>query len=313
MAIGITIGDPAGIGPEVTLKALNALQLPTHAVKLFGSRTIWTRVAEQLHLPIPYEIVDIPTPSDIKVGEPSAAAGKLSYDAFVTAVDAALRGTIRGLVTAPINKYSWHLSNIPYAGHTDLLAELTHAPHYAMLMLSPNLRVTLVTTHIPIHAVADALTATAIIEKVELTHTFLTHYLNISTPHIAVLGLNPHAGDHGVIGDEELRIILPAIQELQRSGYHVSGPHPADSYFAHHTADAVIAMYHDQGLIPVKLTSFGRAINVTLGLPFIRTSPDHGTAYEIAGRGIADHSSMLEAIKSCYEWSQKVSPWTSTI
>jgi len=313
MAIGITIGDPAGIGPEVTLKALNDLQLPNHAVKLFGSRTIWTRVAEQLHLSIPYEIVDIPTPVDIKIGHPSAAAGKLSYSAFIAAVDAAIRGTIRGLVTAPINKYSWYLSNIHYAGHTDLLAKLTHVPHYAMLMMSPKIRVTLVTTHIPIHAVANALTPAAIIEKVKLTHTFLTHYLSISTPHIAVLGLNPHAGDRGIIGDEELRIILPAIEELQQLGYHVSGPHPADSYFARHTADAIIAMYHDQGLIPVKLTSLGRAINVTLGLPFIRTSPDHGTAYEIAGRGIADHRSMLEAIKLCYEWSQKGSPWTSTI
>jgi len=313
MAIGITIGDPAGIGPEVTLKALNDLQLPNHAVKLFGSRTIWTRVAEQLHLSIPYEIVDIPTPVDIKIGHPSAAAGKLSYSAFIAAVDAAIRGTIRGLVTAPINKYSWYLSNIHYAGHTDLLAKLTHVPHYAMLMMSPKIRVTLVTTHIPIHAVANALTPAAIIEKVKLTHTFLTHYLSISTPHSAVLGLNPHAGDRGIIGDEELRIILPAIEELQQLGYHVSGPHPADSYFARHTADAIIAMYHDQGLIPVKLTSLGRAINVTLGLPFIRTSPDHGTAYEIAGRGIADHRSMLEAIKLCYEWSQKGSPWTSTI
>ena len=231
-------------------------------------------------------------------GRLSAEAGRAAYDTIVRAVDAAKAGEVDAIATAPVNKEAFKLAGLPWAGHTDLLAHLTKAPHVAMMFHSEALRVVLATVHIPLAEVPRALTQASLEQTIALTARSLPLF-DKAQPRIAVAGLNPHAGEHGLFGLEEQTAIAPAVAACQARGIDVSGPHPGDTVFVRARRgefDVVVACYHDQGLIPIKLLAFGQAVNVTLGLPIIRTSVDHGTAFDIAGKGIADPQSMIAAV-----------------
>jgi 4-hydroxythreonine-4-phosphate dehydrogenase len=279
--IGVTVGDPAGIGPEIARKAATTLASVCEIV-LYGPST-----EEQL--------------SVFDRGRVSAAAGRAAYDAIVEAVSDARAGRIDAVATAPINKEAFAAAGLPWRGHTELLAHLTGAPRVAMMFYAEALRVVLATVHIPIAEVSAALTREVVEGTIELAAAELPRFGGMpGAPRLALAGLNPHAGEHGVIGREEDEVLAPAVAACRSRGINVDGPFPGDTVFVRAMRgefDAVIACYHDQGLIPIKLMAFGQAVNVTLGLPIVRTSVDHGTAFDIAGRGIADPSSLIEAIK----------------
>jgi 4-hydroxythreonine-4-phosphate dehydrogenase len=275
--IAITSGDPAGIGPEVAAKA-------AADPRVLG-------VCE----PIVY---GPPDGSRFAPGVLSGDAGRAAYDVVVRAVSDAMDGTVQAVATAPVNKEAFRLAGLPWAGHTDLLAHLTGAPRVAMMFYSERLVVVLATVHIPLADVPRALTQERVQATIALTAETVPRFIKVP-PRIAVAGLNPHAGEHGLFGREEEQAIAPAIAACRARGIDVSGPYPADTVFVRATRgefDVVIACYHDQGLIPVKLLAFGQAVNVTLGLPIVRTSVDHGTAFDIAGKGIADPESMIAAV-----------------
>jgi 4-hydroxythreonine-4-phosphate dehydrogenase len=277
--IAITAGDPAGIGPEIAAKA--AADPEVVAVcepRIYGSGS-------------PAES------SDFEYGRMSAAAGRAGYDAIVRAVGDALRHEVDAIATAPINKASFAAAGLPWKGHTDLLAHLTGSPRGVMMFHSDMLRVVLATVHIPLAQVPAAMTAGLMEEVISLTASQLPRF-GFPSPKLAVAGLNPHAGENGLLGDEEHEAIAPAIASCRGRGIEVSGAMRGEF-------DVVIACYHDQGLIPVKLASFGQAVNVTLGLPIIRTSVDHGTAFDIAGRGVADPTSMVAAVKLAAQLAQR--------
>jgi len=232
-------------------------------------------------------------------GKVTPAAGRAAYDAIVSAVADARSGAIDAIATAPINKEAFAEAGIPWPGHTDLLAHLTGARRVAMMFYADTLRVVLATVHVPLRDVPSILTQARLEDTIELTAAELPRFGHPS-PRLAVAGLNPHAGEHGLLGREEDDVLRPAIAACVGRGVDVRGPFPADTLFNRAMKgefDAVVACYHDQGLIPVKLVAFGRAVNVTLGLPIIRTSVDHGTAFDIAGRGVADPSSLIEAVR----------------
>jgi 4-hydroxythreonine-4-phosphate dehydrogenase len=232
-------------------------------------------------------------------GRLSAEAGRAAYDAIVAAVADARQGTIDAIATAPINKEAFAQAGLPWKGHTDLLAHLTGTPRVAMMFYAEELRVVLATIHVPLADVPRLLTRDLVDFIIDLTAREMPRF-GYARPRLALAGLNPHAGEHGVIGSEEEAVLRPAVEAANARGVDISGPWPGDTVFgraARGEFDAVIACYHDQGLIPVKLLAFGRAVNVTLGLPIVRTSVDHGTAFDIAGRGVADASSMVEAIR----------------
>jgi 4-hydroxythreonine-4-phosphate dehydrogenase len=278
--IGITVGDPAGIGPEIAGKAAADPRVRQVCEPvLYGPHT-------------PRELAGF-TP-----GALSAEAGRAAYDAIVRAVADATSGTIDAIATAPVNKEAFALAGLPWKGHTDLLAHLTGTPRVAMMFHAKALRVVLATVHVPLADVPRLLTSELMEFTIDLTARELPRF-GFSSPRLAVAGLNPHAGEHGVIGPEDEEVVRPAVDACRGRGIDVSGPWPADTVFgraARGDFDAVVACYHDQGLIPVKLLAFGEAVNVTLGLPIVRTSVDHGTAFDIAGRNRADHSSLVEAI-----------------
>ena len=275
--VAITAGDPAGIGPEVAAKAAADPRV--------------LAVCE----PIVY---GPPAGATFDPGVRSAAAGRAAYDVIVRAVDAALQGAVQAVATAPVNKEAFRLAGLEWSGHTDLLAHLTGSSHVAMMFYSEALRVVLATVHIPLSEVPRALTRASLEATITLTAGELPRF-GIPRPRIAVAGLNPHAGEHGLFGHEEADAIGPAIAACRARGIDVSGPYPGDTVFVRARRgdfDVVVACYHDQGLIPVKLVAFGQAVNVTLGLPIIRTSVDHGTAFDIAGKGVADPESMITAV-----------------
>ena len=278
--VGMTVGDPAGIGPEIARKAADDPRVRTVCEPvLYGPST-----AREL--------------AAFERGQVSARAGLAAYEAIVAAVEDARAGRIAAIATAPINKEAFAAAGLPWRGHTDLLAHLTAAPRVAMMFLADELRVVLATVHIPLAAVPKALTMDRLVDVIELAASELPRF-GIASPRLALAGLNPHAGEHGVIGSEEGTVLAPAVSRCRERGIDVSGPFPADTIFrraVHGEFDAVVACYHDQGLIPIKMAAFRRAVNVTLGLPIVRTSVDHGTAFDIAGRGIADPSSLAEAI-----------------
>ena len=276
--VAITIGDPAGIGPEIAAKAAADPRVLAVCTPLLYGR--------------------IYTPG-VKAGTLSAEAGRTAHGAIVAAVDDAMSGEVDAVATAPVSKEAFALAGLPWRGHTELLAHLTGAPSVAMMFHSDALRVILVTIHEPLAEVPRLLTREAVERVVRLSARELPRF-GFREPRLAVCGLNPHAGEGGVLGDEEQRVIGPAIAACVRDGIGVSGPYPADTLFVRASRgefDAVIACYHDQGLIPVKLLAFGKSVNVTLGLPIIRTSVDHGTAFDIAGRNAADPGSMVEAVR----------------
>jgi 4-hydroxythreonine-4-phosphate dehydrogenase len=275
--VAITVGDPSGIGPEIAARAA----ADPHVLDACDP-VIYGPAKGQTFTP----------------GVLSAGAGRAAYDVIVRAVDDALQGVVGAIATAPVNKEAFRLAGLSWAGHTDLLAHLTGVRDVAMMFYSDTLRVVLATIHIPLADVPRMLTAASLEVTIGLTARELPRF-GIVRPRIAVAGLNPHAGEHGLFGREEETSIVPAIEACRKQGIDVSGPFPGDTVFVRARRgefDAVVACYHDQGLIPVKLVAFGQAVNVTLGLPIIRTSVDHGTAFDIAGKGLADSQSMIAAV-----------------
>jgi 4-hydroxythreonine-4-phosphate dehydrogenase len=276
--IAITVGDPSGIGPEIAARAAADCSV--------------IEVCEPV-------IYAPPSIEPFVPGVLSAAAGRAAYEQIVRAIADAQRGAVDAVATAPVSKEAFRLAGLPWAGHTDLLGHLTGSSHVAMMFESDVLRVVLATVHIALADVPRLLTRQLLEATIGLTARELPRF-GVAMPRIAVAGLNPHAGEHGLFGDEEARVLAPAIAASRVRGVEVSGPFPADTVFLRAMRgefDVVVACYHDQGLIPVKLVAFGRAVNVTLGLPIVRTSVDHGTAFDIAGRGQADAGSMIAAVR----------------
>lgn len=307
----ISSGDPAGIGPEITLRATQAL--PGYELFVVGSRRVFERVASQLKLDLPQHFVDVDgllerSPDAVEPGVFHAASAEIQAKSFELALDEIDAGRADAVVTAPWSKSLMPLIGRPTVGHTELLAARYPSSKHVMMLAGPRLRVSLVTTHLPLRAVPDTLSIDRIVDVTRTTVSDLGRRFGITQPRIAVLGLNPHAGERGEMGREEIDTIAPAVARLQeefKGVAAVSGPYPADTLFArfHPGAaqtpfDAVVCMYHDQGLIPLKALHFGQAINITLGLPILRTSVDHGSAYDIAWKGVADASSMRYAIES---------------
>ncbi|NNE42980.1 MAG: 4-hydroxythreonine-4-phosphate dehydrogenase PdxA, partial [Gemmatimonadetes bacterium] len=312
--LGITLGDPAGIGPEIVARALASGALSDLGrMRLYGHAELFARAAADAGIAMPPDgdaagsgsdftfaaVTDEPVPADFRMGQPSAFTGRVAAAAVEAAARDALAGKIDAVVTAPLAKSALRSAGITHPGHTEFLAELSGVDSVAMMFVAPGLRVTLATIHIPLADVARTLTPELLGEIVRLTREALITRAGIPDPSVAVLGLNPHAGEGGLFGDEEARIVEPAVRAAAARGWRVTGPHSADSFFLRQAGehDAVIALYHDQGLIPVKLLSEGRAVNVTLGLPFVRTSVDHGTAFDIAGKGTASAASLVEAVR----------------
>jgi 4-phospho-D-threonate 3-dehydrogenase / 4-phospho-D-erythronate 3-dehydrogenase len=275
--IALTVGDPAGVGPELVAKA----------------------VCDPKVLAACEPVIYGPPPTARFVpGVLSKDAGLAAYDAVVRAVEDARAGRVLAIATAPINKEAWALAGLPWRGHTDLLAHLTGAPRVAMMFYSRQLRVVLATVHVALADVSKMLTRDYLVDLIRLTARELPRF-GFAAPRLALAGLNPHAGEHGVIGTEDDRELRPAVEACRAEGIRVQGPLPADTLFVRAMRgefDAVVACYHDQGLVPIKMVAFGQAVNVTLGLPIIRTSVDHGTAFDIAGRGVADPGSLIEAV-----------------
>jgi len=314
--LGISMGDPNGIGPEITLKAVQHFQGSSDLELIpIGDAALLKDQAKRLVIPLPGTVLSssIPFPT-ASPGEVSAEAGRASASWVDRGIQACLQQELHGLVTAPIHKEAWSRAGIPFPGHTELLAERCGTDRFGMMLMGKGLRVMLATRHIPLSQVPERVTESEIRLAVELLREGLP-LLGIPSPRIAVCGLNPHAGDGGAIGDEEIEWIGPLIQTLQEEGAPVTGPHPADTVFhqaVHQGAfDAVVALYHDQGLAPLKLWAFDEGVNLTLGLPIVRTSPDHGTAFGIAGKGIAKPDSLIAAIHAAADIARKESPWNA--
>jgi len=314
--IGITLGDINGIGPEVVIKTLNdsrILNLITPVI--FGStKTLaYYRKMFELHNfqysqvkaegMINYHKINVVNcweeMVEIKVGSVTTEGGQCAYKSLTKAVNYLKKGHVDALVTAPINKKNIHSDDFDFVGHTDYLTTEFEAPDSLMLMVSENVRVGLVSAHVPIREVANQVTTENVESKLKIFIKTLREDFGIEKPKIAVLGLNPHAGEEGMIGTEEVEVLDPLINKFRQQGKLIFGPFPPDGFFAtlqHKKYDGILAMYHDQGLIPFKLMDFEMGVNYTAGLSIIRTSPDHGTAYGIAGKNISDHTSMQEAV-----------------
>ncbi|MEW6095322.1 MAG: 4-hydroxythreonine-4-phosphate dehydrogenase PdxA [bacterium] len=370
--VGITMGDAAGIGPEVIIKALNTPSIYEEClpVVIGDGKVLLSKVRSQksevrgqkiedqrpkieeedrsqkteYRLRISDLNIEFQTPSpesrapspeinsiqeiseakfefgtidcldldninldDLEIGKISRTTGKAAIEYIKKAVNLALDNKIQAITTAPISKESINKAGFHFAGHTDFIAGLTHRRQYAMMFVSDVLKVVLVTIHIPLHKAVRTISKKKVLTTIRLTHSALKDYFGIQKPKIGVAGLNPHAGESGLFGKEEEKEIIPAIEVAQRKGIDAKGPYPPDTIFYRAVKgefDVVIAMYHDQGLIPLKLLAFDDAVNVTIGLPIIRTSPDHGTAFDIAGKNIASPKSILEAIKLAAKMSK---------
>lgn len=315
--IAISMGDPTGIGPEVTLAALLRHRLrSTLAPILVGDPAVYEVAAAQLGLrarfaewepgtplprrALPVRVVARLPVADRRPGRPTVGGGRAAYAAIVEAVRLVRDDTAAALVTAPICKANLVAAGLPACGHTELLADMCGGVPVRMMMAGPRLRVVLATTHLRLAAVPRALTEPLVRETLVIAARALRTQFGIAHPRLGVAGLNPHAGEQGVFGDEETRIIAPAVRAARRAGIDARGPLAADSLFPialRERIDAAVCMYHDQGLAPFKLMHFADGVNITIGLPFVRTSPDHGTAHDIAGRGIADPRSMAAALR----------------
>ncbi len=312
------MGDPAGIGPEVIAKAvasralwkvcrpivIGSFPVMERAIKALKLQLKAVRVDDHEMTPIREGTAAVLDPLETPLGKftPGVAAletGAASVVFIKKGVELAQIGCIDGIVTAPINKEAINLAGCHYPGHTELLADLTEAKESGMMIVGGPLRIMFVTTHVAIKDLASLLTQAKIEKAIRLAHLALTRLYGIKQPKIGVAALNPHAGEHGLFGDEEARVILPAARAAQAQGILASDPLPADTLFgkaAKGQYDGIVAMYHDQGLIPLKLVAFGTCVNLTVGLPIIRTSVDHGTAFDIVGQGIADPGSLIEAV-----------------
>jgi 4-hydroxythreonine-4-phosphate dehydrogenase len=311
----VTAGEPAGIGPELCL-ALADTHWASQAVIIADAGMLQQRAAMlgrsvqisdyEVGSPLAdgrLTVIHVPLVTTAECGKPNIANAQSLLDGLSRAVEGCVSGEFSALVTAPLQKSVINDAGIPFTGHTEFLAELTHCPVPVMLLVAGNLRVALASTHLPLSAVPGYLTTNGIHQVLTVLHTDLQSKFGISNPEIVVCGLNPHAGEGGHLGTEDQEIVAPAIAACAANGMNVRGPLPADTAFtpmAGH-ADAILAMYHDQGLPVIKYAGFGNAVNVTLGLPIIRTSVDHGTALDIAGRGSADSGSLIAAVKLAAE------------
>ncbi|MGW2562729.1 4-hydroxythreonine-4-phosphate dehydrogenase PdxA [Streptomyces sp. NPDC001514] len=314
--IAVTMGDPTGIGPEITLRLVADDRCDT-PVLVIGDEGVLRRSAAAIGLDIPVRPIASPDgmtaaspgvvhvlsetslPEDLPWGQVDSRAGAASYAYVAKGTALALEGRVAALVTAPLNKEALRLAGLPYPGHTEILAALSGTERYAMMMANDELRVVLVTIHQPLRDALDSLTVEAELATIRLAHEALLR-AGTAAPRIAVAGLNPHAGENGLLGREDLDILAPAIRAARAEGIAASGPWPADTVFLRARRgefDVVVAQYHDQGLIPVKYLGLENGVNVTIGLPFVRTSVDHGTAFDIAGKGLADHTSLLTALR----------------
>ena len=322
-ALALSAGDPAGIGPEIIAKAWSILRAEGPAFMVVGDaqllasagggvkvRTVTGPVEAIKVFGEAVPVLDIPLQSPVVAGQPSSAHAAQVIRWIETGAGLALSGAVAGLVTAPIAKAPLYAAGFAFPGHTEFLAELTHVgerqpPHGPIMMLTArDLRVTLVTIHTPLSAVPSALSIEAIVNAGLVTVEALRKDFGITAPRLAVAALNPHAGEGGALGGEEAAIIEPAVRVLRDLGVEVKGPAPADTLFhaeARATYDAALCMYHDQALIPVKMLDFWAGVNITLGLPIVRTSPDHGTGFDIAGRGLARADSLIAAIRMAAE------------
>jgi 4-hydroxythreonine-4-phosphate dehydrogenase len=317
ITIGITMGCPVGIGPEIILRYFAQTTIPPDIQPvIIGDRNVLMRLAAELNIPacfttwqpgtalptkgIPLIQTGALAPDSLIWGRPDAVTGLAMARYIETGVLLSQQGILQGLTTCPISKASLNTAGYSFPGHTEMLASLTQTADYAMMMAGHTLKITLVTIHRPLREVATALSTDEISRLIRITHRALMVDFGILQPRLAVAGFNPHAGESGLFGDEEERLITPAIARCRQQGVQVAGPFPPDTvYFkaASGQFDAVISMYHDQGLIPFKLLHFADGVNVTLGLPIVRTSVDHGTAYDIAGKGLAKSTSLAEAIR----------------
>lgn len=310
------MGDPAGIGPEITLKCFESGSAPECLV--YGDVAWLKQLAVRLNLNV--NIIQVndpvsnlapamgsvpviqacdPVPAELALGEVNALAGQAAYQSLQRAIDDALKGQLQGIVTAPLNKQAIHLAGVTFPGHTEILAHRCGDVPVAMMLVNESIRVLLVTIHEPLSSVPSLLTVALETQAITLAHQ-ACRQLGIARPRIAVAGLNPHAGEGGKFGQEEQLVIEPAIQTARQSGIDASGPWPGDTIFSrarNGEFDMVVAQYHDQGLIPVKYLGIDQGVNVTVGLPFIRTSVDHGTAFDIAALGIASPDSLKRAIE----------------
>jgi 4-hydroxythreonine-4-phosphate dehydrogenase len=315
LPIAITMGDACGIGPEIIAKLyVDAELLPPTLV--IGDEGIIKRAVQLLALPLTVAVIDSPEdfqfspntihvisisrlPEDLPFGQLDARSGKAAFDYIWTGIDLALQNRIRAVVTAPINKEALRLAGFRYPGHTEILADFSETKDFAMMLMNTDLRVILATIHVSLREAIEQLTIERELRIIRLAYRAMTQ-LGIAQPRIAVAGLNPHAGEHGLFGSEDEAIIKPAIQQAQAEGIEASGPWPGDTVFMHARQgrfDIVVAQYHDQGLIPVKYLGVDEGVNITVGLPFVRTSVDHGTAFDIAGTGKASHASLRVAVE----------------
>ena len=286
--LAVTAGEPAGIGPEIC-DALGESRFADRIV-VIGDASL-----QKGALPI----IDMPFPSPVTVGKPDPANAQTLLDGLKRAVTGCLAGEFSGLVTAPLSKSAIADAGIPFTGHTEFLAEITGTPKPVMMLVADDLRVALASTHLPLSAIPSYITAERLTTVLEVLHHDLQARFGIEDPEIVVCGLNPHAGEGGLLGHEDATVIAPVIEALSQRGMRLRGPLPADTAFtpAAGHKDAVLAMYHDQGLPVLKYAGFGHAVNVTLGLPIVRTSVDHGTAFDIAGTGTADPGSLIAAVE----------------
>lgn len=311
--IFIPMGDVNGIGPEIVIKALVQLKFSDDVrFYLIGDRDVFDYYLKRLKIQqhvldsgseeekIKFVKKNLLDPNSFSPGKICREAGKNSADNLYEALSLAKKEGFSGIVTAPVSKEAMWLSGIPFPGQTELISDYFDAKHFAMMLLSGSFRVAFVTTHFPLKKIPGMLSQTLVEEKCRVVQRELINRFKIKKPVIAISALNPHGGENGKLGDEEMKIINPAVKKLRSSGLDIRGPFPSDTLFTPKNInqfDAFVALYHDQGMIPIKMHGFGKAVNMTAGLPVVRTSPDHGTAFDIAGKGIADESSMVEAIK----------------
>ena len=319
--LALTLGDPAGIGPEIVVKAWRALRAEGPAFFVIGDaravassptstaglvRAISTPDEATAVFPDAIPVLDLPLRGPVVAGQPTPTAAPAIIQWIETAVGLALSGTVSGVVTAPIAKAPLYQAGFKFPGHTEFLGELTSAASFdgargpVMMLTAANLRVTLVTVHEPLAKVSGKLDIQSVVNAGLVTAQALRRDFGIADPRLAVAGLNPHAGESGTIGREEVEIVEPAIRALKDLGVDAKGPYPSDTLFpaeVRQTYDAALCLYHDQALIPIKMLDFWGGVNVTLGLPIVRTSPDHGTAFDIAGRGTARPDSLIAAIR----------------
>lgn len=329
--IVVTMGDPAGVGPEIILKALRSGALPKkNRYLIIGDREVLKETGRRLHGEFPlhtagsvaeaqsraedfllFEASRLPA-GQVKPGQPQGRWGQAALDYVRLGAQWAMEKKVQAVVTGPISKEVIQRTDPGFTGHTEFFAALSKTRRFGMMLAGKRLKVSLVTIHCSMRETLRRLKTETILETIALTHQTLTQWFGIPAPTIAVAGLNPHAGEKGAFGTEEETLVAPAVQQALGRGLHASGPHPPDTLFywaARGRYDAVVALYHDQGLIPLKLLHFDNAVNLTMGLPFIRTSVDHGTAFDIAGKGLAKPDSLVAAIRLAADFIRRKPLW----